>query len=333
MSILLKTHKLLWGASGNICARCKRGVVEDATETNDASLVGEEAHIVSKKTNGPRYDDPLPMEQRDLFVNLILLCNGCHKIVDDQVNTYPADLLREMKAEHETWVKDTLGPIDAEKRKADLVYSAYVDEWATRAEIDDWRDWSYGLMCHGLPRLSVERTNRLEELVAWLLARVWPGRYPELEAAFVNFRRILSDLLNTFGQHAEQVSDGSTYLTAAYNPKEWLEQKEFERGLAAHEYNVYLVMDLMLELTRAANYICDKVREYISASYRIEEGAILAMAGPFENGADRTFTLTYCGNERVEQPYPGLKSFQTIRLTRQGYVFGIGDNGDHSVHD
>ena len=85
MAISLKTHKLLWGSSGNICARCKTGVVEDPTETDDASLVGEEAHICSKKEDGPRYDDPLPIDQRDLFVNLILLCNTCHKIVDDQV--------------------------------------------------------------------------------------------------------------------------------------------------------------------------------------------------------------------------------------------------------
>ena len=86
MAISLKTHKLLWGASGTICARCKETVVEDATETDDPSLIGEAAHIASKKHNGPRYNDPLPMEQRDLVANLILLCNRCHKVVDDQVN-------------------------------------------------------------------------------------------------------------------------------------------------------------------------------------------------------------------------------------------------------
>lgn len=317
---------MLWGASGNICARCKNVVVEDATETDDASLVGEEAHIVSKKEDGPRYDDPLPMAQRDLVANLILLCNGCHKIVDDQVNAYPADLLRTMKADHEKWVKDTLAPGDPEKRKDDLIYSGYVDEWAAQAAIDNWRDWSYGMMCHGRPRISAERAKRLEELVAWLLGRVWPGRYPELEAAFTNFRRILNDLINTFHEHAEEVGNGTTYMTVGYNPKEWLEEDEFQRGLAAHEYHVYMVMDLMLELTRAANYVCDKVRQFISPSYRIKEGAVLAMAGPFETGADKTFNLNYVGEERMAQPYPGLEGFRKVRLTRHGYVFGFGED-------
>src|SRR5262245_10213377 len=120
MAISLKTHKLLWGSSGNICARCKTGVVEDPTETDDASLVGEEAHICSKKEDRPRYDDPLPMEQRDLFANLILLCNTCHKIVDDQVGEYTVAVLREMKADHAQWVKDMLGAGNVEKTNDDL---------------------------------------------------------------------------------------------------------------------------------------------------------------------------------------------------------------------
>jgi hypothetical protein len=110
VSISLKTHKLLWGASGNTCAKCKTAVVQDATPTDDPSIVGEEAHIVSKETNGPRYSDPLPMDKRDEFENLMILCNRCHKIVDDQVNTYTVAALRRMKVEHEEWIRNVLGP-------------------------------------------------------------------------------------------------------------------------------------------------------------------------------------------------------------------------------
>jgi hypothetical protein len=104
-----------------------------------------------------------------------------------------------------------------------------------------------------------------------------------------------------------------------------LQQDEFQRGLANHEYHVYLVMDLMLELTRAANYICDKARQFISSSYRVEEGAVLAMGGPFEDGSVKTWCLNYVGNERVAMPYPGLEAFRKVRLTRHTYVFGIGE--------
>ena len=39
------------------------------------------------------------------------------------------------------------------------------------------------------------------------------------------------------------------------------------------------------ELTRTANYVCDKARQFISPSYRVEEGAVLVVGGPFEDGS------------------------------------------------
>jgi hypothetical protein len=108
VGITVKAHKLLWGASGNTCAKCKNVVVHEATATDGPSIVGEEAHIASKETKGPGYDDPLPMDKRDGYENLLILCNRCHKIVDDQVNTYAVGALRRMKSEHEEWVRNVL---------------------------------------------------------------------------------------------------------------------------------------------------------------------------------------------------------------------------------
>lgn len=324
MSISLKTHKLLWGNCGSICARCKQKVFEDETLTDDPSVVGEEAHVVSNKKDGPRYDDPLPMDRRDLYENLLILCNRCHKIVDDQVNHYTVAILRKMKEEHETWVRETLGQGDPVKERDDLVYAGYVDEWARQAELDNWLDWSYGMLSNGRPRIRAERAERFEQLKNWILGRVWPGRYPELEAAFHNFRRVLEDMLNTFHIGSEPVGEGNLLLTRNYDPGEWLEQDEFHAGLKRHERHVYLVMDLVAELTRAANYICDRVRQFISPTYRLKEGMVLMMGGPFENGCDRTFRLQYRGDERLSVPYPGLDQFTSKRATRD-YCFGQGD--------
>lgn len=322
MSISVKTHKLLWGASGSICAKCKRKVFEDATLTDDASVVGEEAHIVSKKTDGPRHEDPLAMDRRDLAENLLILCNACHKIVDDQFVHYTVELLRKMKADHEAWVLETLGQGDPAKKQDDMIYAALVDEWAKQMEVDDWRNWSYGMMSHGNPSMAEERVDRFEEFKVWLLGRVWPGRYPKLEAAFHNFRRVLQDMLNTFVAHAELM--GNRLIIKNWNPTRWLDQEVFDRGLKRHEFYVYLVDDLVLELTRAANFICDRVREFVSPAYRVHEGAVLAMGGPFENGSDRTFKTEYCGAERTDEPYPGLDQFKTMRKERDHY-FGLGE--------
>lgn len=74
--------------------------MEEATDTDDAAIIGDEAHIVSKEPEGPRYDDPLPMNKRDSYGNLLILCKRCHKIVDDQEATYTIALLRKMKKDH-----------------------------------------------------------------------------------------------------------------------------------------------------------------------------------------------------------------------------------------
>lgn len=265
------------------------------------------------------------MERRDLFENLLILCNTCHKIVDDQFQHYTVAVLRKMKEDHETWVRDTLGQGDPEKRRDDLVYAGYVDEWAKQVDLDNWLDWSYGLLSNGRPRMHAARAERLEQLKTWILGRVWPGRYPRLEAAFHNFRRVLEDLLNTFHLGAEPVGEGGKLLsTRNFSPGRWLEEDEFRAGVKRHEAHVYLVMDLMAELTRAANLVCDRVREFISPSYRLKEGMVLMMGGPFENGADRTFRLQYRGDERVDVPYPGLDRFKSERAKRD-YCFGQGD--------
>jgi len=112
MSISLKTHKMLWGRAASRCAfpGCRQELVMDASQTDDESLIGEACHIVAQSPSGPRGDSPLTPEQHDHYDNLILLCRNHHKRVDDQENTYTVQCLLEMKAAHEKWVRETLGP-------------------------------------------------------------------------------------------------------------------------------------------------------------------------------------------------------------------------------
>jgi len=82
--------------------------VIDATTADDESVVGDECHIVSGKGQGPRYDPAFPTEDLDEPENLILLCRVHHKMVDDQHETYAADVLSKLKINHEKWVSSTL---------------------------------------------------------------------------------------------------------------------------------------------------------------------------------------------------------------------------------
>jgi len=111
MAISDKTRKILWGRSGNRCAVCQRELVVDATPDSDDSVVGDECHIVSGKGLGPRHDPAFLEELLDQPENLVLLCRVHHKMVDDQVETYPVAALRALKSKHEHWVSSTLGGV------------------------------------------------------------------------------------------------------------------------------------------------------------------------------------------------------------------------------
>lgn len=108
MSISSKTRKLLWGRSGNRCAICRKELISNHTAKDDESVVGDECHIISKESNGPRYDSNFPKNKIDHYDNLILLCKVHHKKVDDQEKTYTFNKLHEIKKRHEEWVNKNL---------------------------------------------------------------------------------------------------------------------------------------------------------------------------------------------------------------------------------
>jgi hypothetical protein len=64
-----KTRKLLWGGSGNRCLFCKQVLVIIAIDKDNPSIVGEECHIISRQTNGPRYNPNFPIEELDMNNN------------------------------------------------------------------------------------------------------------------------------------------------------------------------------------------------------------------------------------------------------------------------
>ncbi len=139
MSITLKTHKMLWGRSGNMCAfrDCKKTLVVDETETDNSSVIGEEAHIVAKKENGPRGQNELTQKQKDKYDNLVLLCSIHHKVIDDQPNEYTVEKIKELKHEHEKWVKENLTN-DPQKMMDDKIYAGYVEKFIKLTGLHNW---------------------------------------------------------------------------------------------------------------------------------------------------------------------------------------------------
>lgn len=105
LAISEKTRKMLWAKSGNRCAICKAELITEQ-ETDSDLNIGEECHIISSKPKGPRHKSNL--NDYDTFDNLILLCRNHHKEIDTLIDTFPEEILRYMKQNHENRVNATL---------------------------------------------------------------------------------------------------------------------------------------------------------------------------------------------------------------------------------
>jgi hypothetical protein len=98
--------------SGNTCAfpGCRLLLTTEGTEDDPVVVLGEIAHIVAESPKGPRGKSPLTVKQRNLYPNLILLCNQHHQLIDSEgaLAMYTVERLRAMKEDHESWVERTL---------------------------------------------------------------------------------------------------------------------------------------------------------------------------------------------------------------------------------
>lgn len=338
MSIELKTHKILWGKSGNKCAfpSCRKELVMDESETDDPSVIGEEAHIVGRKNDGPRGKSALTSEQRDKYENLILLCSVHHKLIDDQINTYTVEKLHEIKKAHEEWVNKNLS-IDRLKERDDVIYAGYVDKIIELASANEWKTWTSYIFGSGQPHVYESYLKKLEKLIEYILARVWPFRYPELETAFHNLKAVINDFLKVFEEHLERpaliagqnhtsTEDVMIWTKKFYRIDEWNPEK-YNALAEKYEYHCFLVEDLALEMTRAMNHIFDLVRKYLFPGFRMEEGVLLIIIGPFMDFSWHTIRAEYTSEEKKDL-YPGLRKFMEVREKRN-YFRGRGVSEDY----
>lgn len=111
-SILDKDLKMLWGRAGNRCSICKEELVQEKTESDPHVVVGIHSHIVADSPDGARGNSDLPLDQRHLYDNLILVCMKDGKIIDEQLSKYTVEELKRIKKEHEAWVSERLSTPD-----------------------------------------------------------------------------------------------------------------------------------------------------------------------------------------------------------------------------
>ena len=140
MSIPEADQRKLCMRSGGICAfpDCERRLTVWAP-ADRLAVLGEMAHIVAESLNGPRGQHPLPLNERNRYENLILLCNTHHQQIDSQPQTWTVDKLQATKERHEAWVEQRLGVRSVDdlakqppKLKTDEVYATLLKTQSRR---------------------------------------------------------------------------------------------------------------------------------------------------------------------------------------------------------
>ena len=132
-AISMAVQSMLWGRAAARCqfALCNRPVSMSDVTLDDANMA-EKAHIRAFSAGGPRADPMYSPTKLNEIDNLMLLCHGCHHLIDQAggPERYTVERLRAMKRQHEDRV-DLVTSIVPELRSHVVTYGATVGDHAT----------------------------------------------------------------------------------------------------------------------------------------------------------------------------------------------------------
>lgn len=311
MGISVQSRKMLWGRSGNQCSfeACTVELAHEHDPDANAVVIGEEAHIVAQKPDGPRGASPLTRDQRDHYSNLILLCPTHHSLVDSDEAMFPVAKLLEMKAVHEASVRPSRDGADA---RAEEQWAQIVDGVTSRLDLGNW-DNNFSRFCSGRVVLRASFVSDARETIAWIGRRPWPAGNAKVQNICGEIAHAFNDLLNKFDEHSVVVPRECLEFEAYYKQR-W-DPENYDRLLKEYLHDLALMEDLALELTRLANWFADEVRRTIDSDYRFEEG-YCTLTSALGFGLE-TRIPKYREDERSQDhPYSNMANFLRVRHAR-----------------
>lgn len=333
MAISLTTRKRLWANAGRTCAfpACDQRLLIPMESEDGEVVVGRECHIVARSDDGPRAPASLTPEDvgrwaslidnRDGYANLVLLCGTHHNLIDNDVVAFPVERVVQIKLDHERTVDETISPATRHEENIEVRYAGIIDAWSRRIDIDAWDGRISGVVVNAAMREDVlEESTQLRD---WLLRRVWPRTIPQIEDALLNFRMVEQDLDAVVTRYSTR-RGGLVLIDRVYQevdgPRAGRENIEFLERRS--DYFQDLAADLAIELTRAVNLVCDRVREHLWPNYRLDEGYATVGLGLTAGLVFETLRPVY-PVDAPARPYPGLSRFVEERADRD-YARGGG---------
>jgi len=320
VGISLKTHKLLWGKSGNRCAICKTELIEalDSTISGSEGIIGEECHIVARKREGPRGISELSLEDRDEIGNLILLCSNHHREIDTKVEKYSVQGLKEIKRDHEDWVKKTLEiNIDEDQ----LLMIQTIDSIIEKAQFDEWSESFIGITYDDNYFMDKKYFESLGQLKYSLFNRFRISKYLFIENEVDNFYYILHDFLKVFSRYIDYRNENdqqNRLFTKKFYKINYYDEESYNKLGNEYDFHCHLLEDLVFELTKSANRIVEMVREHLVKGYRQVEGNLILHRGMDINHKEYSYMPVYASSSEY---YPRLELFSKAKFKeRQGIV-------------
>ncbi|MCW5553985.1 MAG: hypothetical protein KIS67_17750 [Verrucomicrobiae bacterium] len=145
--------------------------MQDRSDSDPESVIGDECHIVGQKIDGPRGANT-DRGNIDEYENLVLLCKTHHKLVDDQPTKFSVEFLCSLKTVHENWVKQSLEPL---KQKGQQLKIWLLDRIHTGKELMAvFEGVCTHLLDHDEPQSEQEMEllgNFLQDVQDWIDAR------------------------------------------------------------------------------------------------------------------------------------------------------------------
>jgi len=299
---------------------------ESELMTMAGAVIGEEAHIRSSKSKGPRYESDYPVEKLDTYANLLLLCPTHHTLIDKNNGAgYPVDAVQEMKARHEGRMLEAMGPDGAEIRERQERHTVSVALWERKINLANWSVLT-GWLNQPVPMILGKDLDLLVDVSRWLLRKNWDKSYPMMIRAFENLRLALEALTKhvyahlhpdkfdnkggqwTFEREVKKLSRMGIWDEAKYRQLDEVDTR-----------GIFTLYGLAIEATKAVNFAIESIVLDLDPYYRFDEGVVLMQTG---DGilSDRYVRLEYTAEvKRKVTPFPGVEriSSRVVQLREE----------------
>ena len=201
-----------------------------------------------------------------------------------------------------------------EKTDVDLFEKIYLpafEQIFKILDIENFQQWAYPCAIGGNTYLKGYIYENLYKVPDYILSRPKHKEYASWDSLMHNLGLLVSDFENVFSQHAKKL-DNDIYVVERFY-KIFNPNPNYEEDLAAYNEHVMLVSDMLFEIARLCNLILSRIR-VLYPDYKQELGIL---------HIDSLITepdLVYRETEISDTPYPGLKDYIKLRLTREKHL-------------